>query len=368
MTKPYASYVKKGGRMYRRPQLPYGFMTQWPYKDRLAWSDALVNNGIFKDSSRATSWKKDTLHQVARSYNQWIEFYTAYFDGNDSEPGERVTGEKVAAYVRYLQRKGLQPSTVLNFVSHLKMALSAIARDSDWDWMSESLSYLRKRCAGSDRKQRIHSIDSIALWDMGTKLMELARPRTDDSLKRALLFRDGLMITLLASRPIRLSNLAMIRIGKHLQLVGSVWHLVFQAGETKQGRPYEVPLPREFTDFLERYLPIHRPRIGNADNHDFLWASVKSGGLGKEACADVVRKRTADEFGFAVSPHLSRDLAVTTIARNAPGKIGIASKILGHASPEVTEKHYNRARSFEAASQYMQFVDELKTGPLKRPE
>ena len=348
--------------MFRRPQLPHAFMRQWPYKDQNAWSDALIDNGIFSDSSRATRWSKQTLYQVAWSYGQWINFCTTYFEDRDPEPADRVTGERLAAFVKFLERKGLLPSTIVNLLSHLRMALTAIAGDTDWSWMSESISYLRKMCDDSGRKAKILTIDSLALWDLGTGLIEEAKPTAGDSLERALLYRDGLMIALLSRRPIRLANLAMIRISVHLELNGSVWHLVFSAQETKQRRPYEASLPREFNDFFDRYLVIHRPRIGDADNHDFLWASAKGGGLCKDACADVVRRRTKAKFGFPISPHLFRDSAVNTIARYAPGRIGVASKVLGHSGPDVTEKHYNRARTLDAACQYGDFVENLRNG------
>ncbi len=76
--------------------------------------------------------------------------------------------------------------------------------------------------------------------------MEAAEERPNP-IKVAAMFRDGLMIALLAARPVRLSNLASIDINRHLERLGEDYWLVFPSEEVKNRRHLEFPLPRSLT-------------------------------------------------------------------------------------------------------------------------
>jgi len=57
-----------------------------------------------------------------------------------------------------------------------------------------------------------------------------------------------------------------------------------------------------------------------------------------------------------VSPHLFRTAAATTAAMFGGRTPHLASAVLGHTDPRVTEEHYNRATSIEAAKIYAEIV------------
>jgi hypothetical protein len=62
-----------------------------------------------------------------------------------------------------------------------------------------------------------------------------------------------------------------------------------------------------------------------------------------------------------INPHLFRDCAATTIATEDPGHIGIASRLLGHASIRTTDRHYRQANSINASRHYEAARAELRT-------
>jgi integrase/recombinase XerD len=64
---------------------------------------------------------------------------------------------------------------------------------------------------------------------------------------------------------------------------------------------------------------------------------------------DCVVARTSEGLGQPINPHLFRDCAVTSLAIDDPGKIGIASRLLGHRTGSTTERYYNQAHSVEAS-------------------
>ena len=66
----------------------------------------------------------------------------------------------------------------------------------------------------------------------------------------------------------------------------------------------------------------------------------------------LISKITLHTLGIRVSPHLFRTAAATTAATFATDMPHLASAVLGHTDPRVTEQHYIRATSLRAADIY----------------
>ena len=113
---------------------------------------------------------------------------------------------------------------------------------------------------GRSRDKRSRIVPSRELWTLGIDLMETSEECSTNP-KMMGQFRDGLMIALLASRPIRLGNLAQIEIGRHLRRLGDTFWLFFDSDEMKNGRSLEFPLPRQLTEPLDRYIDEVRPQF-----------------------------------------------------------------------------------------------------------
>jgi integrase/recombinase XerD len=67
---------------------------------------------------------------------------------------------------------------------------------------------------------------------------------------------------------------------------------------------------------------------------------------------EIVRARTTAKFGKAMSLHDFRRAAATFLAMEAPDKIGLITGVLQHVSPDVSNQHYNLARSMQAARRF----------------
>ena len=124
--------------------------------------------------------------------------------------------------------------------------------------------------------------------------------------------------------------------------------LVIPAQDSKTRRPEEWEIPTSLLPYLEHYLASIRPFFRGSDQHDWLWASDKGGGLKGDWIYRTVSRATGAAFGVAVNLHLFRDCVATTIARAAPERIAIATALLNHADPATTETHYNQAQSLNA--------------------
>ena len=79
-----------------------------------------------------------------------------------------------------------------------------------------------------------------------------------------------------------------------------------------------------------------------------------------KAIHKMICRITQAAFGRPVNPHLFRDCAATSIALEDPEHVRMAATILGHASFATTERHYNQARSVEAARHFQGVIGNLR--------
>src|SRR5262249_27843762 len=117
------------------------------------------------------------------------------------------------------------------------------------------------------------------LFGLGLGLMAGAETETT-LLRRFKTYRDGLMIGLLASRPMRLRNLTDLILDQTLIQRGNEWWIQIPGFETKSKGPMELPWPKMLALHLETYLADHRSGVaalrgsGAGIASDALWLSI----------------------------------------------------------------------------------------------
>jgi integrase len=163
----------------------------------------------------------------------------------------------------------------------------------------------------------------------------------------SLVYRDGLIIALLAVAPMRRRNVTSLTVGQNVMRVGESWIVVLEAGETKNRRALEYPLPALLGRALDWYLEAFRPVLFGSSRHGGLWASAKGVPLTGNAIYEAVCRRTREAFGEPVNLHLFRDAAATFWALKDPARARGVSGLLGH-EPRMTERHYNQANGISA--------------------
>jgi hypothetical protein len=77
----------------------------------------------------------------------------------------------------------------------------------------------------------------------------------------------------------------------------------------------------------------------------------------------TITQTTRQVLGVSVNPHLFRACAATSAALHASGHPCLASGLLQHVDPRVTEAHYNRASSMQSAIRYCEILDEMLCEP-----
>lgn len=76
----------------------------------------------------------------------------------------------------------------------------------------------------------------------------------------------------------------------------------------------------------------------------------------------LVSKVALETLGVDASPHLFRTAAASTAAAYGGSTPHLASAILNHTDPRVTEEHYNRASSLSASKIYARITADLLRG------
>lgn len=333
----------------------------WPEADRVAWNKAIKTDHVLDDPGAASHWSPATLHKNRRGYGRWLNFLLERdLVARDQKPADRVTKETVRWYRALLESQDLAPYTVVGRIDEIRAVVTAMAPEQDWQWLTALVTRLRA-CARPLKNKRPRLALSRDLFELGMSLMEEAEASEGrNPVLRAVRFRDGLMIALLAARPLRISNLASIRLGRHLIRQGAGWALLFEPHEMKNRRPFEIAFPQGLEAALDRYLQTWRPALLQDTETDHLWITQYGGPMNSKAANARVTKVTLRAMGKSINPHLFRDCAATSIALEDPEHVHIIASILGHSSLAMAEKHYNQAQSIEAGREHQRLIQDIR--------
>jgi hypothetical protein len=151
--------------------------------------------------------------------------------------------------------------------------------------------------------------------------------------RRALWFRDGLMIAVLCVCAPRARNVAGTSIGINLHRRGTNWWVCYAARETKNRRPFEAPLPETLNEPIERYIAYYRSALvtrGPEPAAIDMWVSYSGLSLTAKEVGQRITAVTQRELGKAINPHLFRKLIPTELAIQDPEHVGVAQALLGH--------------------------------------
>jgi integrase len=219
-----------------------------------------------------------------------------------------------------------------------------------------------------DKRQRFRSVAELVA--LGETLMRRGSEAGCRGRESQLAYRDGLMIALLALRPLRLRNLTALTLGESLRRQGNGWWIVLSEEATKNRQPLELPFPDRLVLALEGYLDRVRPLLleGRIDQGPLqaLWISLRATAMSPASVYEQITMRTAQAFGYPINPHLFCDCAATSMALADPSLVRAGAPLLGHASFATTERHYNLARAADAARGHQTVVQALRAAGGKQ--
>jgi integrase len=351
-------------------KIRYVPVEEWPIGCQQQWHAAFDAADLFSKTKPATQWRKATIRKVCcgiGSLMSWIA-YQGHLD-HDCEIADVITRDNISGFVADMREAGYAPNTIYSHIQGAYQGAKVMEPAADWGWLLNAVKKIRAKAKPARNKlKRLQPAQKLDR--LGRKLMDEAQSNTKlTPYKRALMFRDGLMIAVLIHRPLRLGNFASIDIGGRLTFFSKSAMLSFAADEMKGKRPFEAHFPPKYFQALKTYIDIYRPYLlslkhEDAPNHtNGLWISNEGRQLADQSLRNAIKKRTAKEFGQDLTPHLFRDSSVTTLVRDAPESARLTRPILGHTTIETTNKHYNQARMIDASRRHTSLMESLFNNP-----
>ena len=292
------------------PPLP---LEQWPALDRRLWGAALNDDPLESGGlGGAARWRPATQRHVEIGYGVWLAWLKVEKQLDEAvAPDHRASPERLKAYLSDMRWSGLSEHSCASRLGGLSSALKAMCPGCDSKRIGRAAGRVRAgasrtRSVSADREE-LRILDACAFGLMKEGDDEAASP-----LERALRYRDGLLLALLLHRPLRVSNLAAIRIDRHLIASGAGYSLHFESSEMKSHRPYECSVPQRLVRPLRRYLSDFRPVLAASDMpasvSDELWIGLGGAPLKQDSVAAVVRRRTRAALAAGIGPHRVRHM------------------------------------------------------------
>jgi integrase len=332
----------------RRASKLYLPNADWPEVDQTYWQAAFkAGTDRFDDCGPAAHLAEATRLGLQHSYARFLAYVAAEHPNLLARaPAARLDRKIIEAYVKW-QPATCGSITIVGYLRKLRDTVRFICPGEDLPWL---LTIIKRIAAQAKPKpEKNHLITSETLYALGIQLMNRAIIIVDADKKtsktHAFVYRDGLIIALLAAIPLRLRTLTALRIGTQFVRSGKLWALDIPAKDSKTKRPLDYPISAELSGRIDLYLNQFRCRIPGADTHDYLWASNESRPMVDDSIYQTVRRRTREALGFAVNPHRFRRAAATFWSIRDPSNVRGAKDLLGHSTFNMTEKHYIMAQS-----------------------
>jgi integrase len=329
---------------------------EWPDADRRAWDDACRPGARLKPGGAASYLAQVSRDDFARRYGAFLGFLQR--SGRlerGAAAAAQVTLRNVEAYVADLTPR-VRSVTIWNCVYKLRRAAQLLAPTADFSWLAEIEKDLALVMEPRSKLDRL--VLTERLVEAGLTWVAEAQTFASTDPARARGVRNGLMIALLALCPIRLKNFATLEIGQTFKEVQGNWWIALPSITTKSRRRDERPVPAWLNRLIEVYLNQSRPiLLGSRLPTNALWISSTTGQrLTTKNLGTLISKITLETVGVDVSPHLFRTAAASTAAAHGGNTPHLASALLNHTDPRVTEEHYNRATTVSAANVYARIV------------
>ena len=338
------------GRLRNPPSQKALPLSHWPKADREGWTGAQQTAGVLDDGGVASHLSAQTREDLTRRYSYFLSFLLNQEKLDPRGPAAgSVTPQNIIGYVEFLEPR-VSSVTLAQSLYKISRVAGCLEPGQDWGWLRRLCKRLDLRAKPRDRRSDVVEIKE--LYRLGLTLMHRA-DNADLATKfsRALLYRDGLIIALLSTDPLRSANTAL-EIGQTLVKDGATWSIDIPAEEMKNRRPHLAVLPDWATPCLDRYVDHYWPLLGGNEAAGRLWLGPDGQPLDGDALYRMICKRTREAFGKPINPHLFRSCLITSTAVHHGANMGLAMTILGHQSSRVTTRHYNQAKMIDAVRAY----------------
>jgi hypothetical protein len=210
----------------------------------------------------------------------------------------------------------------------------------------------------------IRNVLTDGVWSRVVNLPEqlMRQARRDHShapVRAAVLAQIAIAVAILTVAPIRLGNLASIRLGENLTKPGgpdSSYWLTFSRYDTKNREPLQFPLDEMVTAFIDEYVFQYRPALMRGSNADWLFPGEAGEHKEKISFSTQIVDRIEKSTGLRITVHQFRHAAGALILKHRPGEYELVRRILGHKSAETTKRFYLALETTQASEIFTDII------------
>jgi hypothetical protein len=168
--------------------------------------------------------------------------------------------------------------------------------------------------------------------NLPVQLMQQARRQRHAPVRAAVLAQIAVAVSLLTVAPVRLGNLAGIRLGENLTKPGgpdSAFWLTFTKYDVKNNVPLQFKLDARVTAIINEYVHDFRPALMRGSNADWLFPGESSDHKDKISFSTQIVGRVQKSTGLRITVHQFRHAAGALILKHRPGEYELVRRVLG---------------------------------------
>jgi integrase len=168
-------------------------------------------------------------------------------------------------------------------------------------------------------------------------------------------------IAILSVAPVRLGNLASIRLGFNLikpDGPDSNYWLVFPDYDVKNRVKLDYPLPEYLTRLIDEYVYDFRPALVRGRNEDWLFPGARAEHKGKICLSGQITGRIHNATGMRMTVHQFRHAAGALILTKRPVEYELVRRLLGHRNVQTTIDSYIGLENIQASEIFSKIVME----------
>ena len=192
------------------------------------------------------------------------------------------------------------------------------------------------------------------------QLMRQARlERQHAPVRAAVLAQIAVAVAILTVAPVRLVNLASIRLGENLIKPGgpqSNYFLSFDKHDVKNRVPLQFKLDELVTSIINEYVHDFRPALVRGSNADWLFPGAAGEHKEKISFSTQIVDRIEKSTGLRITVHQFRHAAGALILKHRPGEYELVRRLLGHKSVQTTIKFYLELETTQASEIFTDIV------------
>ncbi len=190
--------------------------------------------------------------------------------------------------------------------------------------------------------------------------MEQARKMQKSApVRAAILAQIAVAVAILLVAPVRLGNLAAIRLDVNLIKPGGPdgdYWLRFPKFDVKNKQALQFAFKGRLTKLIDEYVCNFRPALMKGKNHNWLFPGRSTDHKEKIGFSTQIVNQVERATGMRITVHQYRHAAAAMLLKHRPDEYELVRQLLGHKSVETTKLFYLDLETTVSSEIYTEIV------------